>query len=221
MRKNGIIAVSLAAMMSLSSVFSSFAGQWMQDNVGWWWQEGSWYPTSEWMIINGKEYYFGADGYMLHDTMQDGFVLDSSGARVIPDLGLEVAPYKAELDAILADSWSYYNICTTLNNPAYGIGFSSEYGFDNWIDCGTYYIVKDVSLFGWGGSDNGDYTIDIGKLSEIRIRKDGIYNFCGNSEKLETLSLEEWKREGHGCPRFGLLFDDKGYVIRFRDTNAG
>lgn len=48
------------------------------------------------------------------------------------------------------------------------------------------------------------------QLDEIRIRKDGIYNFYGNSEQLETLSLEQWTKEGHGCPRFGVLFDDKG-----------
>lgn len=220
MKRKYILTILTAITFTLVSAFSSLA-EWKQDGIGWWWQEDDgWYSTSEWRLINGKEYYFGADGYMLHDTVQDGFALDSSGARIVPDLGLEVAPYKAELDAILADNWELYAFAS-LDEHAYGIGFFSEYGFDNWIDCGTYYIVKDVVLSYLTCNSYGDYFVDIGKLSEIRIRKDGIYNFCGNSEKLETLSLEEWKREGHGCPRFGVLFDDKGYVIRFRDTNAG
>ena len=41
---------------------------WQKDNVGWWYQysDGS-YPKSEWKVIDGKWYYFKADGYMAHD----------------------------------------------------------------------------------------------------------------------------------------------------------
>lgn len=59
---------------------------WKQDAVGWWWDNGDGtYPVNQWMEINGKYYYFGADGYMLHDTVTpDNYTVDGSGAWV-PD----------------------------------------------------------------------------------------------------------------------------------------
>lgn len=57
---------------------------WVQDNVGWWWRnaDGS-YPTNTWKEINGKQYYFGSDGYMLHDTTTpDGYTVGSDGAWI-------------------------------------------------------------------------------------------------------------------------------------------
>ena len=44
---------------------SEYTKGWIQDSVGWWYQysDGS-YPKSCWKTINGKEYYFKADGYM-------------------------------------------------------------------------------------------------------------------------------------------------------------
>ncbi len=40
-------------------------GQWIQDNVGWWYRnsDGS-YTTSNWQYINGQWYYFWESGYM-------------------------------------------------------------------------------------------------------------------------------------------------------------
>lgn len=48
---------------------TSFAGEWKQDANGWWYQndDGS-YSTNTWQEIGGKQYYFDANGYMLHDT---------------------------------------------------------------------------------------------------------------------------------------------------------
>lgn len=57
---------------------------WVQDNVGWWWRnaDGS-YPVNAWKEINGKQYYFGSDGYMLHDTTTpDGYTVGSDGAWI-------------------------------------------------------------------------------------------------------------------------------------------
>lgn len=79
MRKRALalMAVLLSGMMSISS----YAGEWKQDNVGWWYQndDGS-YPTNSWQEIDGKQYYFGNDGYMLHDTTTpDGYYVDANG----------------------------------------------------------------------------------------------------------------------------------------------
>lgn len=50
------------------SKLSNTATGWIKDNVGWWYRnkDGS-YPTSCWKTIDGKDYYFKADGYMAAD----------------------------------------------------------------------------------------------------------------------------------------------------------
>lgn len=60
------------------------AGKWVQDAQGWWYldADGS-YPVNTWKEINGKQYYFGADGYMLHDTVTpDGYNVGADGAWI-------------------------------------------------------------------------------------------------------------------------------------------
>lgn len=57
---------------------------WQQDGNGWWYQnaDGS-YPKNAWKEIGGKQYYFGSDGYMLHDTdTPDGYKVGADGAWV-------------------------------------------------------------------------------------------------------------------------------------------
>lgn len=217
MRRKGIVTLGLSVLLTLDSAFSSFAGEWKLDSVGWWWQEDNGiYPISQWMLINGKEYYFDETGYMLHDTTQDGFQLDSSGARVIPDIGLEVAPYKAELDQILQNNWNYY-ATYSLINVYDGLGFASS---SSWIDCGDYYKLTDVTLTYMFNDGFSEVVKDVGYLDEIRIRKDGIYRYH-DGEKINILTLNDWIKAGHVTPRFGVVFDEKGYVIRFSDVNAG
>ena len=55
-------------------------GKWKSNTVGWWYEDGSWYPVSQWLWIDGKCYYFGSDGYMEHNCYRDGCWLDSDGA---------------------------------------------------------------------------------------------------------------------------------------------
>ncbi len=57
---------------------------WMQDDAGWWYQnpDGT-YPKDTWKEIGGRQYYFGSDGYMLHDTVTpDGSQVGTDGARL-------------------------------------------------------------------------------------------------------------------------------------------
>lgn len=71
---------------------------WKENNVGWWYTEGnSWstgwknidgtwyyfnpngYMKTGWSSINGDYYYFYDDGSMAHDSIINGFTLDSDG----------------------------------------------------------------------------------------------------------------------------------------------
>lgn len=73
MRKWKLMAsfVLVSSMMGLTS----FAGQWVNDAHGWWYNngDGTW-PANTWQWIDGNGeniaecYYFGADGYMLENT---------------------------------------------------------------------------------------------------------------------------------------------------------
>lgn len=57
---------------------------WKQDGNGWWYQnaDGS-YPVNQWKEIDGKQYYFGGDGYMLtNTTTPDGYNVGSDGAWI-------------------------------------------------------------------------------------------------------------------------------------------
>lgn len=209
MRRKGIITLALSISLTLASAFSSLAGEWRLDSKGWWWQEENWYPTSQWMFINGKEYYFDATGYMLHDTVQDGFQLDSSGARVIPDIGLEVAPYKAGLDSMIANNLDYYNGTKST------FGFTTD-GKGEWIDAGDYYIIKNTVIGYWYDDyENGSISyVDLCSFRDIYVRKDGNYIYADQRYK-----LDDWK-DNIFLPRGNIYFDSKGYIVGWNDGGA-
>ena len=78
--KTGITTLFLVLLMS----FTAFAGEWKQNETGWWWQndDGS-YPVNQWQEINGKHYYFGSDGYMYScKRTPDGYYVDYNGAWI-------------------------------------------------------------------------------------------------------------------------------------------
>ena len=39
-------------------------GHWCSDSKGWWYEDNGWYPCSQYVWIDGVQYWFGADGYM-------------------------------------------------------------------------------------------------------------------------------------------------------------
>jgi hypothetical protein len=80
------IASSLivASVLVLSPI--GVSASWRQDNRGWWYTEGhSW--SVGWRLIDGKWYYFGQDGYMAHDTIIDGYKIDSNGVWIQNNTG--------------------------------------------------------------------------------------------------------------------------------------
>lgn len=53
--KKKIMTLALTAAMAASMGMTAFAGQWVQNTTGWWWQEdnGS-YPVSQWKWLDGN-----------------------------------------------------------------------------------------------------------------------------------------------------------------------
>lgn len=58
-------------------------GSWKSDANGWWYDNGDGtYPVNQWKTIDGKSYYFGADGYMINDTTRlDNHTVGLEGAK--------------------------------------------------------------------------------------------------------------------------------------------
>lgn len=212
MKKKGMsVVLVLTLALTLGGTLTSYASEWKKDDVGWWYDYGYGnYAASTWMEIDGKDYYFNTDGYMLHDTVQDGFVLGSDGARVINDIGLAKAPYKDYLDTVCQNY-------PHTDDFGYGIINSSGDWEEKtvWTNCGDYYSVADVSLVAFYMDDYGANSVKLGSFDEIYIRKDGKYTYDN-----KIMDLNQWQDSADGLPRFGLRFDEKGYVVSFWDANV-
>ena len=59
------------------------SGKWHHDEIGWWYQDGRWYPKNQWMWIDGYCYYFGSQGYLAENTTVQGYDVDADGVWVI------------------------------------------------------------------------------------------------------------------------------------------
>lgn len=89
--KKKFMTIALTAAMAASMGMTAFAGQWVQNTTGWWWQEdnGS-YPVSQWKWLDGNKdgiyecYAFDANGYMYaNTTTPDGYTVNKDGAWTI------------------------------------------------------------------------------------------------------------------------------------------
>ena len=80
--KKSLIMLSL--LLSIVMSMNVFAGEWKSDANGYWYLKGDGsYPASGWEAIDGKYYYFDANGYMLHDTVTpDGYWVGADGAWI-------------------------------------------------------------------------------------------------------------------------------------------
>ena len=67
MKKTKILVMTL--LIAISGTFPALAGEWKKEKDGRWWyqnDDGS-YPANQWQEIDGKEYYFGTEGYMMRN----------------------------------------------------------------------------------------------------------------------------------------------------------
>lgn len=90
MRKKLVLGV-LTVALSLGFSLTSLAGQWKQDSVGWWYDNGNGtYPANQWQWIDGNGdgiaecYYFDHSGYcMIYTITPDGYQVNSAGAWIV------------------------------------------------------------------------------------------------------------------------------------------
>ncbi|WP_274970543.1 hypothetical protein [Lachnoanaerobaculum orale] len=85
-----ILAVAITTFSCLMTV-SAYAGNWVKNNTGWWYDNGNGtWPSSSWQWIDGNSdgiaecYYFDGSGYcMLNTTTPDNYSVNNSGAWTV------------------------------------------------------------------------------------------------------------------------------------------
>lgn len=81
MRRFRLLALTI--IITTASSFTALAGQWIKDNKGWWYKYNKgWWPAAKWQEIDGKWYYFYADGYMAYNTWIGDYYVSASGAML-------------------------------------------------------------------------------------------------------------------------------------------
>lgn len=76
--------VFVTVILSMMMTMTALAGQWRQNNIGWWYQNDDGGNTAGgWQWIDGKCYYFNSDGYMLANMRTpDGYLVGMDGAWI-------------------------------------------------------------------------------------------------------------------------------------------
>ena len=78
------IVLMLAALMTAGSGMTTFAGPWEQTGSDWkYMQDNGTYATNGWQWIEGKSYYFDANGIMAKNTTVDGYTVNADGQWVV------------------------------------------------------------------------------------------------------------------------------------------
>lgn len=82
----GSVALTITVATLLTVLPISASATWKQDSKGWWNAEGNSYSIG-WKKIDSKWYYFEQSGYMAHNTIVDGYYIDSKGSGVVAKTG--------------------------------------------------------------------------------------------------------------------------------------
>jgi len=89
--KKRLLTAALAAAMTMAMGITALAGQWAQNETGWWWinDDGS-NPAATWKWLDGNQdgifecYYFDNMGYMMaNTTTPDGYTVNADGAWTV------------------------------------------------------------------------------------------------------------------------------------------
>lgn len=71
-------------VLSLGIGITTHADEWKRDTNGWWYvYSNGTYPTAQWLLINGRWYYFEDDGYMATNRWKNNYYLGKDGAMLV------------------------------------------------------------------------------------------------------------------------------------------
>ncbi|MCI8268579.1 MAG: DUF5067 domain-containing protein [Lachnospiraceae bacterium] len=186
MKRKSILCAVLAMSITFSGV--AYAGEWKQDEKGWWYQnDDGGYPANQWQEIAGKQYYFDADGYMLaNTTTPDGAFVGTDGARAEPssplfdfeidDSRIVYTGYKLMHD--YHDDMClvlYYDFTNKLADSQWaGI---ADYGitlFQNGVECDSTFVwdERDEAMENYSKEVLQGVTINVAKAYKLQDKSD-------------------------------------------------
>lgn len=207
MRKTNLILAALA--LTFLAAFPSYAGQWKQDATGYWYEndDGS-YPINQWQEIDGKQYYFGADGYMLADTTTpDGYKVGPDGAWIetplfdfdIDDSRIAYTGYRTTEDYEGNPCLVLYYNFTNKDSEPQSAAFADFYitVFQNGVECDTAFIWddRDDAMDNYSKDVMQGTTINIGQayelqdLSDVTIQVKELWNWTNPATQTATLKI--------------------------------
>lgn len=134
MKKGKVLLVTL--FLSASMSFTAFAGEWKQESSKWWYQnDDGGYTTNGWQEIDGKQYYFDSDGYMLSNSVTpDGQLVESDGALI----NYDGSSYQSILD--------YYTKKMQVTTPKLISEYKSEAANNNGLNGLAEICVSKISV---------------------------------------------------------------------------
>lgn len=195
--KKKILTLVATAAMTLAMSVTAFAAGWVQNDTGWWWDngDGTW-PANEWRWLDGNAdgvaecYYFGADGYMLSNTVTpDGYYVRGDGAWEINSIAqiklVDVDPAVAQNDA----------------NKVVSDNSTATKSADEIIAYLTQFRDQDFGLF---VNDNG------------RVKRG---NIVGSGAGWQWYEMRAYSGFDGFC--VALAFDDAGYLMTNATTPDG
>lgn len=185
MKKMKLFVAILA--MSAAMATTALAGEWKQDQTGWWYQndDGS-YQTNQWFQdFDGTWYYLNESGYMLtNGTAPDGRQIGADGKWVDLVTGEPKDVLKKIDNWVIGDVWNK--------------------GF-----CDFYHYEED-------GKDNTGSTIDIEyayQIFEEKYKQKAGYNLYINSLPDEYASLKTaWNKLSAESDKLYQYYNDNGIV---------
>ena len=111
-----ILTIIITTLITVLSISASAA--WKQDSKGWWNTEGDSYSVG-WRQIDSKWCYFDQSGYMVHNTIIDGYYLDSKG--------IAIATIKGDIPIRIPSDWIQTD---KLKAISYAIDAKSDFIYD-------------------------------------------------------------------------------------------
>ena len=245
MKLTKVIASSLAVAAILTIYPIGASAEWKQDSKGWWNTEGSSWSIG-WEEIDGKWYYFGQDGYMAHDTVIDGYELDSDGAWIqaasnskkvtanedknfdIDEFKnmLKTEGYNVEVRNTLYEENSVSTGWKLVNGKYYYFSFSGALAKDKIVD--GYYLGTDGALVTTKGkSQLQDFTMNTEKsiyplsTESIKIKITNNTNldssYGGMYYQIDKFENNEWHNLDFSED---AAFDEVAWCLPAKGTNT-
>lgn len=140
-----ILTIIITTLIAVLPIGASAA--WKQDSNGWWNTEGDSYSVG-WRQIDSKWCYFDQRGYMVHNTIIDGYYIDSKGiavATIKGDIPIKIPSNWIQIDNIKAISYAIDVKSTFIYDTTDTFG-GSESTFINGMKYGLTKVLSEVEV---------------------------------------------------------------------------